>query len=328
MGGLTRRLGPLQVFIAGVAVTILAVLLVGTTRDYTLLALYRIAAGLAGAAIFVAGGTLSAALVREAPERSGLLLSIFYAGPGLGIALSAIAIWATFALSGPQSWQAAWIVLGLLCLFAGLGTLLLRNGTVTSTTAHAEPGQGYRPLRHWQILLGYCLFGSGAIGYMTFMVSRLQQGGVSPAGTALFWLLIGVGSIAAPLIWSNVIRRLQGGRAFAVLTAVNTVAAVLPLLSQASWATALSALVFGSCFFSIVASTTAFAARNVSAPHLPKAIAAFTVAFGVGQAVGPMLTGAIADIGGGLGESLAVSVFLVALGALVGFLQRDTMEAG
>lgn len=325
MGGLTRRWGALQIFLAGVGVTVITVVLVGTTREYLLLAVYRLAAGLAGAAIFVAGGTLCSALAQRAPKRSGAILSVFYAGPGLGIAMSAITISGTFGLFGPHNWQAAWLVLGLLCLMAGLWTLALRGGPSTPESSRFDQHPRYRPLRHWKILVGYVLFGMGSIGYMTFMVTSLQLGGVSAGGTALFWLIIGLGSMAAPLLWSNLIRGQKHGRAFAILAGINALAAVPPLISSAIWPAILSAALFGSCFFSVVASTTAFAARNVRPADISRAIATFTFAFGLGQAAGPLLTGAIADIGGGLTRGLALSVFLVGTGAFLGLMQHDTI---
>lgn len=327
MGGLTRRWGPLPVFLAGVGVTVAAVLLAGTTRDYALLAFYRLVAGLGGAAIFVAGGTLCSALSQQFPDRSGAILSVFYAGPGLGIALSALAIPATFLAFGQGDWQAVWIALGLICLLAGVGTLGLKSKAETRRAQSTGHGLRYQPRRHWKILAGYVLFGMGSIGYMTFMVTSLQQGGFSADVTALFWLMIGLGSMAAPLLWSNVIRMKKHGRAFALLTSVNAVAAVPPLISTSIWPTLISAALFGSCFFSVVASTTAFATRNVGPGEIAGAIATFTLAFGLGQAAGPLLAGAIADSGGTLDQALALSTALVAAGALLGLLQCDTKPA-
>jgi predicted MFS family arabinose efflux permease len=324
MGRLTRRWGGLPVFLAGVGVTIISVLLVGTTRGYAPLAAYRLAAGLGGAAIFVAGGTLCSALSQRTPERSGAILSVFYAGPGLGVAMSAVSICGTFALFGQHNWQAAWLVLGLICLTAGLGTLLLKSEPSPHPSSRSHHQQDYQPLRHWKILAGYVLFGTGSIGYMTFMVTNLQQGGVSTDVTALFWLTLGLGAMAAPLLWSALIRQQKHGRAFAILAGINAVAAIPPLISGSIWPVIFSAALFGSCFFSVVASTTAFATRNVRPADISKAIATFTLAFGLGQAAGPLLTGAIADLGDGLDRGLALSIGLVALGATLGLAQRDT----
>ena len=41
--------------------------------------------GFGAAAGFVAGGALAAAIAQSRPERANFLLSLFYAGPGIGI---------------------------------------------------------------------------------------------------------------------------------------------------------------------------------------------------------------------------------------------------
>lgn len=323
MGGLTRRLGAYRVFVCGIVVTVIAVLLVATTRNFTLLGLYRLASGLSGAAIFVAGGTLASGVAHASPARSGLVLSTFYAGPGLGIALTAIAVSAVFQAFDPTRWQLAWLTLGTICFLAGLVTLLLPRERVGSSTACERKPGIYRPAKHWKILCGYTLFGAGSIGYMTFTVTSLQENGTGSTGAALFWLIIGLSSIAAPLIWGRVIGHLNHGHAFAILTAVNALGALLPLLSSALPVIVISAVIFGSSFFTVVASTTAFAIRNAGLRDLPKAIAFFTVAFGGGQAAGPLLVGFISDQTGSVQSGLMLGVFSIVIGAVLAVSQRD-----
>lgn len=323
MGRLTRRHGAHRIFQTGIIVTVVAILLVATTRNLLLLGVFRLLAGLSGAAIFVAGGTLAADLAHFAPSRRGAILSIFYAGPGLGIMLTAVSVPAVFGIYGTLSWQIAWLALGVISLLAGATSLAFWRGT-TQHTNDDLPGRSlYRLTRFWQILLGYTLFGAGSIGYMTFMVTSLREGGMGGNMVALFWLVIGLSSVAAPIVWSGVIGGLSRGNAFALLVAVNAIGAALPLASQSLPVIFGSAAIFGSSFFSVVATTTAFAARNASRKDLPKAIASFTIAFGAGQTIGPLLIGLISDHIGSVQQGLHLGVVTIVIGAMVGFAQHD-----
>ena len=71
-----------------------------------------------------------------------------------------------------------------------------------------------------------------------------------------------------------------------------------------------------------MASTTALVRHQLPPARWPAGIGAFTVVFAAGQILGPTLTGWLADTGGGLRLGLAVSAAALALGAMLGALQR------
>jgi MFS-type transporter involved in bile tolerance (Atg22 family) len=84
----------------------------------------------------------------------------------------------------------------------------------------------------------------------------------------------------------------------------------------------ISGALFGGVFLSVVASTTAMVRHNLDAALWPSGISAFTIVFAAGQIVGPSLVGGLADGAGGLRAGLAASAALLALGALIAWLQR------
>jgi predicted MFS family arabinose efflux permease len=326
MGRLARRFGANRVFYGGILVTVVAILLIGTTGNFLLLSLFRLASGLSGAAIFVAGGAIVSSLASGMPQARGTILSMFYAGPGLGIALTALVVPPIFSAFGPLSWRIVWVALGLISFIAGLLALFSWRPAPPVSARDVEPGEArYHPLEHVLLLAGYTLFAAGAIGYMTFMVTSLQESGTGASAAAFFWLVVGLASIVAPLIWGRVLSRLNHGYSFALLSVVNALGALLPLLSTSSVVTTISALIFGSSFFTVVATTTAFAARNVAPPDLPKAISYFTIAFGSGQSLGPIVIGMISDHTGSVEAGLALGVGVIMAGAVLGSLQRDRL---
>ena len=63
------------------------------TNDFAALLAPRLAAGMSGAVVFISGAGLMARLVAHLPpRRSAVLLGIYFAGGGLGIVISAVAV--------------------------------------------------------------------------------------------------------------------------------------------------------------------------------------------------------------------------------------------
>ena len=85
-----RRMSVHQFFISSAIITGVFLFLSGCTDQTSLLFIYRVIAGIASAWIFVAGGVLISQLSTIHANKSGLMLGIFYAGPGLGIVLSSV----------------------------------------------------------------------------------------------------------------------------------------------------------------------------------------------------------------------------------------------
>jgi MFS family permease len=247
-------------------------------------------------------------------------LALFYAGPGFGIFLSGVSVPLLISLEGPRTWQDAWDALALLSFLLSLGLILAygQKEQKAGDNRQAAPLTRIVPL-----LTGYFLFGAGYIAYMTFMIAWVREGGHGAFVQTQFWSLIGLAGMASPWLWSGVLASQQHGRAFGLLTAVTAIGAVLPLISSSMPALMISAAVFGSAFFAVVAATTAFVRRNLPRSSWASAIGAMTVAFGVGQAVGPVAIGALTDLTGALSSGLWTSVVFLVLGAGIGTIQRD-----
>lgn len=95
-----------------------------------------------------------------------------------------------------------------------------------------------------------------------------------------------------------------------------------------TWSTLLaSAALFGSAFFSVVASTTSFVRKNLPQAEWGGAIAIMTIAFGCGQIAGPILSGYVTDLFGELSSGLLLSSALLILGAAIGLRQKSVRTA-
>lgn len=315
-----RRLGRFNSIFYGTLACVLAMALSAVSANFVVLSVARLAAGIGAAVAFVGGGVVAAQLAERHPRRLGFLLSLYYIGPGLGIFLSGLGTPFLLEALGPGSWWIAW---GALAAVAVLLNLLLLHIRGEGEDGGAATLHRTAPLTAMAaVLAGYLLFSIGSIAYMTFMIAWLRNGGAPAWGQSLFWSLLGFGGMCAPALWSWTLVW-RGGRAVAAMTAVTFIATLTALMTAANSVRFLSAFVFGSAFFAVVAATTAFVRRNLPAAAWPGAVGAMTVAFGLGQIVGPLLSGAITDATGSLTFGLQVSALLLAAGALVAILQRD-----
>ena len=329
MPALMRRVSPTVLLWAGALLAALFMGLCGFFTDASVLLAQRLLAGVASALVFVSGGLLAARLGSRAPAQAGLLLGVYYGGTGLGIALSAVLVpWVLNALADQShSWRFAWWALALLCFAA---TALLRWPArvmaqweqLPAATAAAGGGAAFRWRPFGFALAGYCLFGVGYIGYMTFAVALLRAQGASAQAVTVFYGLLGLAVVASSRIWAGLLNRHQGGGAMARLNALLGLAIVLPALTHNFAVVVVSGLLFGGVFLSIVASSTALVRHNLPPSAWANGISAFTVVFAAGQIVGPTLVGWIADGAGGLERGLLVSALALWLGAALAWRQR------
>lgn len=317
---LADRYGLLALVRWGTLACIVSLALCGVSANFAVLSFGRLVIGFGAALSFVAGGALAATLAQTQPARSGFLLSLFYAGPGLGILASGLIAPFMLAAFGPGSWWIVWLAMTALSLLFVI-PLLLTPVPVDAALPDAA-GSRFAIMPVVRYLIGYFLFGAGYIAYMTFMIAYIRDAGGGPPAQSAFWSLIGLSAFASPWVWRGVLARTKGGGSTAIILGCNALGAAMPLLSSTPVLIGASALVFGVAFFAVVASTTAFVRVNYPAAAWPKAIAAMTIAFGIGQTLGPIATGAITDATGSLTSALTASAIMLAAGALMAASQR------
>ena len=272
------------------------------------------------AAGFVGGGALAATIAQSRPERANFLLSLFYAGPGIGILASGLIAPFVLQAFGPGSWWIVWWAMTLLAVVMTVPLLLAPLGDDAGVAARRRPNSRSRPVLFY--LAGYFLFGAGYIAYMTFMIAYVRDRGGGAAAQSAFWSLIGLSAFVTPWVWRRVLALDRGGLATTIILGANAIGAALPIFGHSPLLLAVSALVFGVAFFAVVGSTTAFVRFNYPPAAWPTAIAAMTIAFGIGQTLGPIVVGAITDAMGSLSYALNVSAAMLALGALASAFQR------
>jgi predicted MFS family arabinose efflux permease len=316
---LIRRFGWSVAVRGGTLACLVSLAICAMSGNFVVLSLARLVAGLGAAAGFVGGGALAATIAHSRPEWANFLLSLYYAGPGLGIVASGLVAPFTLQVFGPGSWWIVWWAMTLLGAAMTVPLLLTRFDVHAGMTQAGTSRFAVRPVLIY--LAGYFLFGAGYIAYMTFMIAYVRDAGGGPAAQAAFWSLIGLSAFATPWVWRRVLALDRGGLATTIILGVNATGASLPIFGHSVALLAISALVFGVAFFAVVGSTTAFVRFNYPPQAWPTAIAAMTISFGIGQTLGPIAVGAVTDALGSLSYALNVSAAMLALGAMLAAFQ-------
>jgi predicted MFS family arabinose efflux permease len=308
----------------GTLACVVSLALCALSGNFAVLSFARLLAGLGAAAGFVAGGALAARIAQSQPARANFLLSLFYAGPGLGILASGLIAPFVLQAFGAGSWWIVWWAMTGLAVAMITPLLLASIDTSDSLADAASADFSIRPVLIY--LAGYFLFGAGYIAYMTFMIAYVRDAGGGGAAQSAFWSLIGVSAFVTPWVWRRVLAFNRGGLSTAIILGVNALGASLPLFGHSAALLAISALMFGVAFFAVVGSTTAFVRYNYPPSAWPKGIAAMTIAFGIGQTLGPIAVGAVTDALGSLSYALNVSAAMLAAGAIASAFQGKLMQ--
>ena len=321
-----RRIGDKRIFAISLLFASLAVGASGLTSDYVALLALRVAAGFTGALGFVCGaGLASAAAMGGSKHRAPTLLGIYFAGAGIGITASALAV---PPLLGSVGWRGGWLVLGALALGAtAFGCIALRRAPEPSAASADNAHAGWSPRFMVCTLVAYGLFGAGYIAYATFIIAYLRGAeGFASGDVTRFWSIFGLSSVAAAFAWGRVLGRLRGGWGLAATLSVLTIGTAAPLVWSTPAGAYLSAILFGGSFLAVLAAVASFARRALKPHAVTGAIGTLTVVFGIGQCIGPVLSGALADGPSGLKAGLWLSVAILTVGVLVAAFQREPAE--
>ena len=315
---IATRMGLARCFWVSLLLTALSLLGTGLTDNFTTLFLLRSLAGLSGATTFITGATLASHLATGG--QSGLVLGVYFGGVGIGIFLAGLGL-PQLLEQDAELWRLAWLGMGILSLLA---VFMVRPVALAIPVSLKQPEKTeWRfPTQLLPPLLAYFLFGLGYITYMTFVIAFLRSSGVAVWALSGFWLLLGGSTFASAFVWRRLLDRAKGSHALAVVLAVVTLGATLPLVSTSVTGVFLSALLFGGAFLSVVSAVTNIVRLTLPSPAWVPGIALFTVFFSVGQTLGPLISGALADRTNTLSGGFTLSAMFLFIAVILALLQK------
>jgi predicted MFS family arabinose efflux permease len=249
------------------------------------------------------------------------MLGIYFAGAGIGITASALAV--PPLLSG-MGWRGGWLALGALGLAATIGGSLVLSHTPEPSYKVQVARGGWSARFMAPKLISYALFGAGYIAYATFIVAYLRANeGFDSGSITAFWSILGLAAVVAAFAWGPVLARLKGGWGASATIATVAAGAALPLVWHGPTSAYLSSILFGGSVLAVIAAVTSFA-RKAAKPHAwTAAIAALTIAFGTGQCIGPLLSGALSDGPNGVRAGLWLSCGILIVASIVAAFQPE-----
>ena len=280
-----HRWGTTAAFRTGMALVAVSLAATAVSEGYVVLLVWRTAAGVAGAVVFVAGGVIASRVALRAG--SGLPVTVYFAGTGLGVVISGV----TIPLLG-EHWRLAWAGLAAAAALATAASWAAARTDESMQTAVAGRAR-MRPLR--EAALAYLLFAVGYISYITFLSAYLAERHAPLGQVVLTWTVLGLATVVAPVLWSRPIERWPGTRALATLLTVLSGGAALALTVPAPLVILASALVYGATFMGVPAAVTALIKTTLPPADWTPTLAAFTTVFAAGQTAGPWIAGAVAD---------------------------------
>lgn len=322
------RLGARRLFIGGMAVTAIALLASGLTRDFWLLSLWRVLAGVGGAPAFIAGGAMAAALFKSDAPRNALAIALYFGGGGFGMLLSGLAIPLMLQAMGTVAWPQTWLLLGTMSVVAAVPSARAAAAMPAAFSPTIGPAREPLPIRKMAAALtGYFLFAVGYIVYVTFLVAWMRTQGADAPLIASTWAVLGLAVMVSPLPWKRVLAASAGGAPLALSCVVTGVGTLLPMLADGPFGLVLSAAVFGLSFFIAPAAITAFSRKNLPESQWGRSVALFTTVFAIGQMAGPVAAGWVADQFAGIGLGLVAAGATLLLAGCVAVAQRPLSAA-
>ncbi|RTL68206.1 MAG: YbfB/YjiJ family MFS transporter [Hyphomicrobiales bacterium] len=267
--------------------------------------------GFASAYVLVLASSL--VLGRLGRAGAGNLSYVHFAGVGVGIAGSALLVWALAAVGA--DWRAMWLWSGLCAMISAVFVVrLVPPDDAAIATAQRTPAADVRNKRAlMQLSAAYGLFGFGYVITATFIVAIVRASPSARAIEPVFWLIVGVVAIPSVWLWVQAGRRLGAPRAFAVASALLGLGVIASVVSTTVLALALSCVLLGGTFMGV----TALGLIGVGelAPEARDTwIAIATSAFSVGQIAGPLAAG----YGYDLTESFLLPSLMAAAALAVG----------
>ena len=307
---LLRSIRPSHLFTSGLLLTIVAVLATGLRSDLLWLMSTRLLAGVGAAWVFACGGALVAARYHAHQALRRVATGLYFAGAGIGIAVSGLVANPIIAILGNLAWPTAWLALGVVSAIASIWPILEATriaGEANVVSTGALNLSGLLPS-----MLAYFLFACGYIVYMTFIFAWIQAQGLSwEFGTAA-WFVLGSGVAVSPFIWRRALDTWNPAVILSASCFVVLLGALLPAFFASAPSMILSTALFGSGMFIAPSSVAVLVHRTLDANQWAKGITLFTIVFSVGQAIGPVSAGWIAD-SAGLTRSLYFGAALLAV---------------
>ena len=300
-----------QLYRIGLILAVLSTAAMAMTTNVIAWSILRFIAGMTTVCgMLIASGLIMNWLIRQ---RQRPLLGIHFAGLGLGIVVSGVAVG---AMADHLTWDQQWLGLG------ALGVLFLvpawawmpAPADVAQESREAAPAL---PSRRWMHLLIAAYFCAG-VGYVvsaTFIVAIVESLPTLHGRGSWIWVMVGLAAAPSTFLWDRIAQRFGQMSALLLAYGLQIISFVLPWISSGFWPNVVSALLYGNTFVGIVSLTLSLVGRYF--PNNPaNAMARLTLSYGFAQMLAPAIAGYIAEASGSYMGALGIAAIIMGVGMI------------
>jgi len=304
----------------GLFVAVVSTAGMGLTDHVVIWAVLRFVAGLTTTCgMLIASGLIMNWLIRH---RYPPILGLHFAGLGLGIAVSGIAVG---CMADQMPWDLQWIALGGLGVIFFIPAWFWMPAPAYLQVDTSQPVQQL-PSRKWMSLLiaSYFCAGFGYVISATFIVAILDQLPAFAGKGSWVWVVVGLAAAPSTFLWDRIASRAGQIPSLLLAYGLQVIAVVLPVLTASISLNVVSAILYGSTFVGIVSLTLSLIGRYF--PNNPaRAMARLTLSYGVAQMIAPAMAGYIANATGSYHGALIITavVMVAGMGFLIAILRMD-----
>lgn len=260
----------------------------------------------------------ASSIVLERSARAGRAAwpPIFFAGVGLGIAFSGVAVPA-FADAGGS--RAAWIGIAAVSALALLVTgWWFTEDAPPSTVVQAQIDQ---PLAQQRSTFRWlcAVYTAEAFVYIipaTFLVAIIAKIPELSRYASLTWVFVGLAAAFATFAWIPAAARIGKARLLAIALAIQAVGIAAPVFSHSAAAVIFAGVALGGTFIAI----TLFASglgRDIFPLQTSSAVSRLTAIYSVGQIAGPIVATRLAQQSGSYNPALLAASAVAAAATIV-----------
>ncbi|NUA25269.1 YbfB/YjiJ family MFS transporter [Cupriavidus basilensis] len=310
------RPDPARMVRLGMVATVVLTLGMAAPGGMAAWGLWRAAAGVASAMVMVYGSAWCMHRLAELGRAS--LGSVIFCGPGVGIAITGVSVFAMVS----AGWRASWGWLAFSVLAVLLVSAVWQVFTPAPRTAHAAgpaaPAQAAPRLGRetWLLTFAYGLAGFGYIITATFLPVIARQAMPGSLWADLFWPIFGVGVTLGAFVASRVSTERDNRRLLAFTYVMQAIGVAIAVVWPTVAGFALSSMLAGLPFNALV-SFAMREARRLWGAQAQRLMGLMTASYGLGQIVGPPLATALVARTGGFAASLGCAVAALLLGGAI-----------
>ena len=285
-----------------VFVSIITLGLMGATEEFYIFSLLRFLQGISGAIGLVIATNLIFSQITDTGRIDLRLAHI--SGFGVGIFLSAIAIWICFMFE--LQWNYQWFVIAILCLVLTIPIISspLEKGSEASIDASSHSNR--LSLGFVGISVGYFFFGFGYIIFGTFIAALAVNTPALENIQHASWIVVGVSAMPAIFVW-QAISKFTGNHISLALSCFTCSAGILTLyFFDGVGASLFACLAYGMGVIGIVG-LVLMEGKIRHSGSIKFAVAFLTTTFSVGQITGPYISGLMIDFFGDYENAMLLS---------------------